>query len=328
MRRTAYVAFALFLTACSNVDSGSQSNAIVGGAETEGYPATVALMASDHAFRGQVFCTGTLIARRAVLSAAHCMDPTFVMFGTNPELSSARFVPVSSFIRHDLYAEGDLAGIEHDVAIAILGEDAPGDVAPVEIAFDAPALDQDVTWVGFGHTGYEADDKGVKRAVAFPVIGNLGNLLATANASCRADSGGSIFVEEGGSLLLVGSDRGSASMCTGDSYFVPTSVNAAWMMTTIDEHGGGGTAVVDAGAPVVDASNPGDDAGSSREDSGTPALDAGSEAEDAAPSVPSARHRSSGCSVAHTTTESSWMLWLALFGLLAVRARTRSRRLE
>lgn len=334
MNRSCAAASLILVAACTASPTteriAARPSAIVGGTETDAYPATVALMASDHAFRGQVFCTGTLIARRAVLSAAHCMDPSFVMFGNNPELSGATFVPVSSFIRHDLYVEGDLAGIEHDVAIAILSEDAPNDVSPVRVLPAPTSLGVDVTWVGFGHTGYEADDKGLKRTVTHPVTGSLGNLLATANASCRADSGGSVYELVGSELALAGSDRGSASMCTGDSYFVPTSINLDWISATIDANGGRGTGDVDAGMPVDDASMPTRDAGATVADSSVADPDMGSTALTDSGIDPTIRERSSGCNAAATSSRplSPFACLTAMFALAVAtfRGRTRIRR--
>ncbi|MBK8172045.1 MAG: trypsin-like serine protease [Sandaracinaceae bacterium] len=327
MRNFAVAFFALILPSCMDAmdarDTNAARGAIIGGVETTDFPATVALMASDHTFRGQVFCTGTLIARRTVLSAAHCMDPTFVMFGHDPEAEGARFVPVAEFVRNPDYLEMDVEGIEHDVALAILAEDAPSDVPVIEIASVIPSNGTNVRWVGFGYTSYGGTDKGIKRTVEHPISSNLGRLVGTVNASCRADSGGSIYMMEGGALKLAGSNRGSLSMCEGDSFFVPSQLYVDWFNTTIDEHGGRGGPVTetDGGMSATDAGQSGD--------GGAPAdVDGGAAWGDGGVTEPMGV-RSSGCSISGVNgagTSGYLALLLAGAGSIAfARASTRTR---
>lgn len=247
------------------------------------------------------------------------MDPAYVMFGTDPEADGARFVAVSEYVRNENYLEMDVEGIEHDIAIAILAEDAPSDVPVIELSAVTPTLGTMVQWVGFGHTAYGADDKGIKRTVGYPVSDFLGRLVGTANASCRADSGGSIYVMEGGTLKLAGSDRGSLSMCVGNSYFVPAALYIDWFNTTIDAHGGRGSPTVeDAGVPEADAGAT--DAGLSTDDAGAVVADDASivDGDASTPVIPVDR---GGCSVVASRRSSlSWFAFVfALLGLARVR---------
>jgi MYXO-CTERM domain-containing protein len=256
------------------VDQGE----IVGGTTTTGYLSSVAVMASNQTFRGQVFCSGTVIARRAVLTAAHCMASAtarYVMIGSDPEAAGARFVPITDFILHPGYAEGTFEGVSNDIAVLILGENVPDDVVPVPLVPSAPGVGATVRWVAFGHTAFEAGDKGIKRTVVRQVSQVDGALITTGNASCKADSGGSVYVESGAELHLAGEVRGSVTMCTGVSSFISAAHHAAWITSTVEDNGGLGEGPDAGPIPHIDAGPDDPDASPSDHDAGDQPGDGG-----------------------------------------------------
>ena len=75
---------------------------IVGGEETEGFEATVALLQDLGGGSATRFCSGTLIRPDVILTAAHCFayTPDLVYFGSNPFEPGGFFVNGASSLAH------------------------------------------------------------------------------------------------------------------------------------------------------------------------------------------------------------------------------------
>jgi MYXO-CTERM domain-containing protein len=196
------------LAACSDGAApplSTQSDTIIGGVRDPGHPYVVGVGSQNFSS-----CTGTLISRRTVITAGHCIGGMshvhFGAVGTNT-------VKVAQEIRHPDYQETS-DGILHDLGILRLQSDAPTQPAPLlrEVLTNTPAfIGPAFTFVGYGTAETEY---GKKRVVTFPIakIGpadiNGGFVqkinetefyyaLPTAN-TCQGDSGGPAFVVRGG----------------------------------------------------------------------------------------------------------------------------------
>lgn len=155
-------------------------------------------------------CSGTLIAKRVVLTAAHCVEPESsgvgyeVVFGASSDDPTAERRIVLSVERHPQFVKSTYA---YDVALLLLGEEAP--VAPIALEKDlpVPAVGDRVRAIGFG---VEVRDgkPGVKREGAMKVSSVSDTTFESTPdpaMSCVGDSGGAVVLDrEAGAPVLIG----------------------------------------------------------------------------------------------------------------------------
>lgn len=125
---------------------GTIAQAITGGERDSGDPSVVALLRE-----GSIYCTGFVVARFVVATAAHCVSPTppdAILFGASPDARGAKTIEVASSAVHPDYDEDAL---ENDVAAVGLAERSP--VAPLRIRtapLDESFVGHPLRLVGFG----------------------------------------------------------------------------------------------------------------------------------------------------------------------------------
>ncbi len=218
------LALAVGLTACLGPEPGDEAgwddeervgeaqSAVIGGtpADVATWPAVVGVGDGE-----QVFCTGTLIAPQAVLTAGHCTakagdgtaDPTMVHFGTNDLASSA--VKKIAVTKVDALGGGPCPcspGDGIDIAVLTLGEAAPMAPVPLATSCGAATLGGDVTLVGYGVTdkntinvlysvNLKVDTLACNTdAMGCPPAGQGSAIVTTPGGMCAGDSGGPLFV--------------------------------------------------------------------------------------------------------------------------------------
>jgi hypothetical protein len=194
--------------------SATTAEAITQADDDAADPAVVALLV-----RGQVFCTGVLIAKNVVATAAHCVSPSppdQVFFGAKPSSKRGTFIAVSDHRAHPDFDEDTLA---NDIAVVGLATRAP--VAPVPVLVGAP----DASWVGrplrlvgFGAPASGAENDLRKRSGA-TTIERLGDadfvFRPGPSQTCNGDSGGPAFATVGDREVVVGlASSGDASCHT------------------------------------------------------------------------------------------------------------------
>lgn len=205
------------------------------------------VLESNHAYvvgvggSSRAFCTGTVISRRTVLTAGHCIGGVRNIFlGPSINNGAATKIPVLEEILHPDYRDLPNDNATYDLGILRLGADAPVQAAPLfrDILTNEPRfIGPSFVFVGYGATSGFGGGFGTKRATTFPihvvgpaVVGNSfpapDNLPAElfyyvntetgSRATCSGDSGGPAFFVEGGVEWLAGVTSAGDERCVVD----------------------------------------------------------------------------------------------------------------
>ncbi len=199
---------------------------IVGGSLYDALPAVGALFVD-----GQPWCTGTLITRRTVLTAAHCvvdLAPGRMRFrlGANA-WEPTKTIEVTRLTPHPAF---DPDALTSDIALVTLRSNAPAAGLPPLPHMDESWLDTPLLFVGYGTSG-RGMGAGEKRAVWIPIAELDATRFAYSVAgknTCHGDSGGPAFFHDTDSdtYYIAGITSWGDAGC---KYFgVDTRVDAFW----------------------------------------------------------------------------------------------------
>ena len=207
-------------------DTGQATQPVIGGMRTPPglYPATGALVAE---VQGQriVFCTGTLIAPDAVVTAAHCLIPppeigdfmpsfTLALDANNittADLTRGRAKHYHPQYNQNVEPPGTISHT-YDIGIVLLQTAVPGaQIAYLPTAAEAQTLTQGMPLeiTGYGQiNAADQDSVGVKyhATTTLASVGQyeIGVGIAGAAQNCHGDSGGPAYIHVGSGLRMVG----------------------------------------------------------------------------------------------------------------------------
>ncbi len=238
---------------------GSLQQKIVNGIKNQAYPAVGSLTGNK-----TTFCTGTLIAPKVVITAAHCVDAFTrlrgqtlafridIPFNQNEYRTIYPGIDIANSKKHPQYSGQNKTPITNDIAVVILT--TPIFVVP-SMPFntkkaDTSWLGKQALFMGYGRLSAATQTPAPRKYSTFLKLTHLNKDAQTGgpkpntigysgnNTSvCQGDSGGPALLEIDGKMRVIGvTSHGTTFNCTGTSYSFRTDPYVTWIQSFIDKY--------------------------------------------------------------------------------------------
>ena len=204
-----------FAALAAALTGGAPAGAVVGGASEDGRFANQLVMVLTRGGDKAGFCTGIVLAPRAVLTAAHCLRPAQDMaVHFRDEQGRPVLVPVEAAVAHPLYRADAVAKrvVSIDLALVETKEPLPDRFVAAKLASgDGPAVGEGTVLAGYG-VAREGEPKsgGALRSATLRVAAPLSHILLWAEdadgagaGACSGDSGGPLYSADGATVVAV-----------------------------------------------------------------------------------------------------------------------------
>jgi secreted trypsin-like serine protease len=196
-------------------------------------------------------CTGTLIARDIILTAAHCIAPDVTTKMVDYKSQPPRLLDIKRVAVHPQFdpqsvfahrATADVGLLQLAAPLAVQPFRIGGALMPINVGQRLTVVGMGVATVGDGRSG------GMARAASLAVTGQPGTLQirlidpSTNNAraglgACTGDSGAPAMLDSSSGAVIVGvvswsTGPNNASGCGGLTGITPLALYRDWILTT------------------------------------------------------------------------------------------------
>jgi V8-like Glu-specific endopeptidase len=243
---------------------------IINGTADSADPAVVEIYAYPSTKDTLYTCTGIVIAPKAILTAAHCLDHsgyTFgVFYGPDANAYNGQIAMVEPFLKFassvTIHPDYDRSTpFTADIAVMIMADAT--DVTPLAFSRTAPTdalVNAAVRIIGYGETTSGTFNNA--RYAADTIVAGLDSgadtiLVGDTHRTCVGDSGGPALQNN----VVLGVDSYSAAGCTDPAHYRRTDVYAEFIDSIAGTGSGSGSA--GSGSDSGSGSGSGSDSGSS-----------------------------------------------------------------